>query len=99
MKKSTILPNILDGSTPEDMWLGPDGIKVDAAGNLYITQYPGGKMYKVDKDGNLLHVFTFSGDGVTNVTFGSSEEELFVTYVIDLMDPWSGKVVKVANVH
>lgn len=54
-------------------------------------------MYKVDKDGNLLHVF--SGDGVTNVTFGSSEEELFVTYVIDLMDPWSGKVVEVANVH
>ena len=98
-RENFVFLNILDGSTPEDMWLGPDGIKVDAAGNLYITQYPGGKMYKVDKDGNLLHVFTFSGDGVTNVTFGSTEEELFVTYVIDLMDPWSGKVVKIANVH
>lgn len=96
-RENFVFLNILDGSTPEDMWLGPDGMKVDAAGNLYITQYPGGKMYKVDEDGNLLHVFTFPGDGVTNVTFGDTEEELFVTYVIDLMDPWSGKVVKIAN--
>ena len=98
-RENFVFLNLLDGAKVEDMWIGPDGIKVDAAGNLYITQYPGGKMYKVDKDGNLLHVFTFSGDGVTNVTFGASEEELFVTYVIDLMDPWSGKVVKIDNVR
>ena len=98
-RENFVFLNILDGSTPEDMWLGPDGMKVDQAGNLYITQYPGGKMYKVDKEGNLLHVFRFSGDGVTNLTFGDTEEEIFVTYVIDLMDPWSGKVVKIANTH
>ena len=39
-RENFVFLNILDGSTPEDMWLGPDGMKVDAAGNLYITQYP-----------------------------------------------------------
>ena len=82
-----------------NMWVGPDGIKVDSAGNLYITQYTGGGyMFKVDAEGNLLHRFELSGHGVTNVAFGETEDELFVTYVIDLMDPWSGKVVKIANV-
>ena len=59
------------------MWLDPDGIKIDFAGNLYATQYPGGKLYKVDQDGNLLRVFTFPGDGVTSVSFGETEETLF----------------------
>ena len=53
----------------------------------------------MDKDGNLLHVFTFSGDGVTNVSFGDTEDELYVTYVIDLMGPWAGKVIKIDNVN
>ena len=98
-RENFVFLNLLDGTLLEDMWIGPDGMKVDSAGNLYITQYPGGKMYKVDSDGNLLHVFRFSGDGVTNVSFGDTEEELFVTYVIDLMDPWSGKVVRIDNVR
>ena len=83
-----------------NMWVGPDGIKVDSAGNVYITQYTGGGyLFKVDPEGKLLHRFELSGDGVTNLAFGATEDELYVTYVIDLMDPWSGKVVKIANVH
>ena len=98
-RENFVFLNLLDGTLLEDMWIGPDGMKVDSVGNLYITQYPGGKMYKVDENGNLLHVFRFSGDGVTNVAFGDTEDELYVTYVIDLMDPWSGKVIKIENMN
>ena len=42
-RENFVFLNILDGSTHGDMWLGPDGMKVDAAGNLYITQYPRGE--------------------------------------------------------
>ncbi len=98
-RESFVFLHLLDGTTPGDMWLGPDGIKVDSAGNLYAAQYPGGKMHKVDSDGNLLHFFTFSGDGGTSVSFGETEETRFVTYVIDLMNPWSGKAIPIDNVN
>ena len=98
-RESLVFLHLLDGSKPEDTWLGPDGIKIDFAGNLYATQYPGGKLYKVDQDGNLLRVFTLSGAGVISMSFGETEVTLFVTRVIDLTNPWSGKVIQIDNVN
>jgi gluconolactonase len=81
-------------------WLGPDSMKVDSRGNVYVAQWSGGKVLKLSPDGKLLHVFAIAaGDGTTNVAFGPGGKDLYVTVVKDPNDEKaSGKIVKVANV-
>jgi gluconolactonase len=81
-------------------FIGPDGIKVDRAGNLYVTQFNGGKVLKISPTGQLLHVFHIvAGDGVTNLAFSADECELYVTVVRDPSEPKaSGSIVRIANV-
>src|SRR6266540_1546304 len=38
-------------------WLGPDSMKIDSKGNIYVAQWFGGKILKISPDGKLLHVF------------------------------------------
>ncbi len=82
-------------------WIGPDSMKVDAAGHLYVAQWSGGKVLKLSPQGKLLHVFNISaGDGTTNVAFGPGEKDLYVTVVSDLDDPKArGRIVKIPNVE
>jgi gluconolactonase len=82
-------------------WLGPDSMKVDRSGNLYIAQWAGGCVLKLSPDGKLLHVFKIAaGRGTTNVAFGDDERELYVTVVRDSDDPKAtGSIVKIANVR
>jgi gluconolactonase len=82
-------------------WLGPDSMKVDAKGNVYVAQWSGGKVLKIAPDGKLLHVFPIAaGDGTTNVAFGPGGKELYVTVVKDPNDEKAkGKIVKIANVE
>lgn len=81
-------------------WLGPDSMKVDHQGNLYVAQWFGGKVLKLSPEGKLLHVFAIAaGDGTTNVAFGPDEKELFVTVVKDPNDAQArGSIVKIPNV-
>ncbi len=61
-------------------WLGPDSIKIDSEGNIYVAQWFGGKVLKLSPDGTLLHVFKIAaGKGTTNVAFGEGERDLYVT--------------------
>jgi len=80
-------------------FIGPDGIKLDRAGNLYVAQYNGGKVLKISPSGKLLHVFKVSaGEGVTNVALSADETELYVTVVRDPNDPKAlGSIVRIAN--
>ena len=82
-------------------WLGPDSMKVDARGNVYVAQFSGGKVLKISPDGKLLHVFPIAaGDGPTNVAFSADGKELYVTVVKNPDDPKArGSVVKTANVE
>lgn len=82
-------------------WIGPDSMKVDANGNVYVAQWAGGKVLKIAPDGKLLHVFEIAaGDGTTNVAFGAGGKELYVTVVKDPNDEKAkGKIVKIANVE
>lgn len=84
----------------QSAFIGPDGIKVDRAGNLYVTQFNGAKLLKISPDGKLLHVFDIAaGEGVTNVALSADESELYVTVVRDPSDPKaSGLIVRIANV-
>ena len=81
-------------------WLGPDSMKIDSKGNIYVAQWFGGKILKISPDGKLLHVFKIAaGDGTTNVALSEGEKELYVTVVKDPNDPQAkGSIVKIPNV-
>jgi gluconolactonase len=94
------LLNLLTKNKNESWWLGPDSMKIDSKGDIYVAQWFGGKILKISRDGKLLHIFEIAaGDGTTNVAFGEGEKELFVTVVKDPKDPKAkGSVVKIPNV-
>ena len=93
--------NVLTRNKVESWWIGPDSLKVDGKGNIYVAQWLGGKVLKLSPDGRLLREFPIvAGDGTTNVAFGPGERELYVTVVKDPNDPQArGSVVKIANVE
>jgi len=94
------LLNLLTKNKVESWWLGPDSMKVDSKGNIYVAQWFGGKILKISPEGRLLHVFEIAaGDGTTNVAFGEGEKELYVTVVKDPKDSQAkGSIVKIVNV-
>ena len=94
------LLNLLTKNKNNSPWLGPDSMKIDSKGNIYVAQWFGGKVLKLSPEGKLLHVFEIaSGDGTTNVAFGEGEKELYVTVVKDPNDPQAkGSIVKIPNV-
>jgi gluconolactonase len=95
------LLNVLVKNKNDSPWLGPDSMKIDSKGNIYVAQWFGGKVLKLSPEGKLLHVFEISaGDGTTNVAFGKDEKELFVTVVKDPNDQQAkGSIVKIPNVQ
>ena len=95
------LLNVLTKNKTDSWYIGPDSMKIDASGNVYVAQWSGGKVLKLSPAGKLLHVFDIAaGDGTTNVAFGPDEKDLYVTVVKDPNDPQAaGSVVRVANVR
>ena len=94
------LLNLLIKNKVESWWLGPDSMKVDSKGDIYVAQWFGGKVLKISPEGKLLHVFEIAaGDGTTNVAFSEGEKELYVTVVKDPKDSQAkGSIVKIPNV-
>lgn len=94
------LLNLLTKNKVDTWWIGPDSMKIDTKGNLYVAQWSGGKVLKISPAGKLLHVFEIAaGNGTTNVAFGPDEKELYVTVVKDPNDPQAkGCIVKIPNV-
>lgn len=86
------------GSSP---WLGPDSLKVDHAGDIYVAQFFGGKILKLSPQGRLKHVFNIAaGDGTTNLAFDAGEKHLYVTVVKTAADPKAmGSIVRLENVR
>jgi len=93
------LLNLLTPNTAKSWWLGPDSMKIDHQGNLYVAQWFGGQILKISPAGKLLHSFPIAaGQGTTNVAFGPGEMDLYVTVVKDPDDPKArGSVVKIPN--
>jgi len=93
------LLNLLVPNKVQSWWLGPDSMKIDSKGNIYVAQWFGGKILKLSPEGKLLHLFQIAaGDGTTNVAFSEGEKELYVTVVKDPKDPQAkGSIVKIAN--
>jgi len=94
------LLNVLTPDKVASWWIGPDSMKIDSRGNIYVAQWSGGKILKLSPEGKLLHVFAISaGDGTTNLAFGPDENDLYVTVVKNPDDPQArGSIVKIPNV-
>jgi gluconolactonase len=94
------LLNLLTPNKVASWWLGPDSLKIDSKGDMYVAQFSGGKILKLSPQGKLLHEFDIAaGDGTTNVAFGKDENDLYVTVVKNPMDPkGKGSIVRIANV-
>ncbi|MBA3962183.1 MAG: SMP-30/gluconolactonase/LRE family protein [Chthoniobacterales bacterium] len=95
------LLNLLTPNKNKSWWLGPDSMKIDPKGNMYVAQWFGGKILKISPEGKLLHIFEIAaGDGTTNVAFGEGGKDLYVTVVKDPNDQKAkGSVVKIPNVQ
>ena len=100
-RQNFALLNLLVPNKNQSWWLGPDSMKIDGHGNMYVAQWFGGKILKISPEGKLLHVFPIAaGDGTTNVAFGPGGKELYVTVVKDPNDPQAkGSIVKITNVE
>ena len=93
---------LLDSLVPRrgpSPWLGPDSLKVDRRGDVYVAQFFGGKILKLSSTGKLLHVFDIAaGDGTTNLAFDADERHLYVTVVRHANDPKAtGAIVRIDN--
>jgi gluconolactonase len=95
------LLNLLTPDSVQSWWLGPDSMKIDHQGNMYVAQWFGGKILKISPQGRLLHLFKIAaGNGTTNIAFSEGEKDLYVTVVKDPNDPQAkGSIVKIANVQ
>jgi gluconolactonase len=95
------LLNLLTKNKVDSWWLGPDSMKIDQKGDIYVAQWFGGKILKLSPKGKLLHLFSIAaGDGTTNVAFDDGEKNLYVTVVKDANDPEAkGSIVEIPNVR
>ena len=95
------LLNLLTPNKVSSWWLGPDSMKIDRKGNMYVAQWFGGQILKISPDGKLLRRFEIAaGQGTTNVAFGPGEKDLYVTVVKDPDDPKAkGSIVKIPNLE
>lgn len=94
------LLSLLTPDKHKSWWLGPDSMKVDRQGDVYVAQFFGGKVLKISPEGKLLHEFDIAaGDGTTNVAFDDGERNLYVSVVKDPTDEKAaGSIVKIPNV-
>ena len=95
------LLHVLTKDVADSWWLGPDSMKLDGNGNLYVAQWSAGRVLKLSPAGELLHVFKIAaGRGTTNVALGEGERDLYVSVVKDPDDPKAaGSIVRIPNVR
>jgi sugar lactone lactonase YvrE len=80
-----------------DWSTGPDGLKADSRGNLYICQFGAARILVTRPDGGWLRTIPVPLKGVTNLAFGPGEETLYVTAVKDANEPFLGAVYEIPN--
>jgi gluconolactonase len=86
------------GKAQRDWDVGPDGLAMDHAGNLYIAEYGGGRLIIVNKDAKLEATISFPQQYVTAPLLIDGERRIFVTAPVSFEDPQAyGAVYSVIN--
>ena len=74
---------------------GPDGLKVDDEGYVYIAQNGAGRVLIVNPDAKLVQKVKVPADHVTNVAFGPTSKRLYITSAVDPNnEPYPGEVYR-----
>ena len=89
------MTDLLPGPAQPSIWLGPDGMKLDSKGNIFVAHYMGGQVVKISPEGKFLQRFEIPGIGVTNLAFYPDDSSMYVTAVEDVAGaPFHGSVWK-----
>jgi sugar lactone lactonase YvrE len=91
------LAEIQPGPKDADWSTGPDGLKTDSKGNIYICQFGAARILVTRPDGTWLRTIPVPLKGVTNVAFGPGEKTVYVTAVKDAAEPYLGAVYEIPN--
>jgi len=90
------MSDMLPGPAQPSIWLGPDGIKVDSQGNIFVAYYMGGHVVKMSSEGKFLQSFEIPGIAVTNLTFYPDDSSMYVAAVEDVTGaPYHGSIWKI----
>ena len=87
------MTDMLPGPTQPSIWLGPDGMKLDSQGNIFVAYYMGGQVVKLSPEGQFLQSFEVPGIAVTNLTFHPDDSTMYVAAVQDMSGaPFHGSI-------
>ncbi len=90
------MTDLMPGPAQPSIWLGPDGMKVDSQGNIFVAHYMGGHVVKMSSDGRFLQSFEIPGSAVTNLTFYPDDSSMYVAAVEDVTGaPFHGSIWKI----
>ena len=90
------MSDMLPGPAQPSIWLGPDGMKVDSQGNIFVAHYMGGHVVKMSSAGEFLRSFEIPGIAVTNLTFYPDDSTMYVAAVEDVTGaPFHGSIWKI----
>ncbi len=90
------MTDMLPGPAQPSIWLGPDGMKVDTHGDIFVAYYMGGQVVKMSSEGKFLQSFEIPGIAVTNLTFYPDENSMYVAAVEDVTGaPYHGSIWKI----
>ena len=84
----------------DNVYTGPDGLRIDSKGRVFICQNGANRIVVTDSGGKLLKVINVPTKYITNVNFGENENTLYVTAATDANNaPYPGEVYKISNWH
>ena len=90
------MTDLMPGPPQPSIWLGPDGMKVDSQGNIFVAYYMGGHVVKISSQGKFLQSFEIPGIAVTNLTFYPDDSSMYVAAVEDVTGvPFHGSIWKI----
>jgi sugar lactone lactonase YvrE len=90
------MTDLLPGPAQPSIWLGPDGMKLDSEGNIFVAYYMGGQVVKMSPEGKFLQSFEIPGIAVTNLTFYPDDSSMYVAAVEDVANtPFHGSIWRI----
>lgn len=90
-KTFVLLTDLIDSGGKR---LGPDGIRVDRDGRLFVAMYYGAGVAVIEPDGSLLTTLAVPGANHTNLATSSDRRFIYATSI----DDGKGSLYRLANV-